>query len=230
MMKNKFLSSLVFISILVSGCASTTEFSTNEGKISTSEADYISSIEVKMVSMEKYIKSLEGKISSLEARVTRLEKETKSNSDKKDVPAQITKPSRFNSGNNIFPDDDIDVPENSLNLFNTYWDSFNGLMEKGKVYQYSNKGFIKDLQFKIFRVYDNENAVLVARESHNCTYKGKFQMICDEAVFLILTKQNYAEGVSLKEGMYECTGTYTFKGNNGDKKTVYVLREMADAK
>ncbi len=230
-MKNKFLSVLVFISILVSICVCAAEFSTNEGKILTSQADN-ASMEAKMFSMEKYIKSLEGKISSLETRVANLEKEAKSNSDKKDVPAQVTKPFRFNPGNKIFPDDDIEVPENSLNLFNTYWDSFNGFMEKGKVYQYSNKGFIKELQFKIFRVYDNENAVnavLVARGSQYSRYKGKYQMICDEAIFVILTKQNYAEGVSLKEGIYECTGTHTFK-NDDEKKTVYVLIEKEDAK
>ena len=55
-------------------------------------------------------------------------------------------------------------PENSLNVYNSFWDEFAGSMDVGKVYPYSNRGFSSELQFKVLQVLD-ENTVLIIRSS-----------------------------------------------------------------
>lgn len=116
-------------------------------------------------------------------------------------------------------------PENSLNIHNTYWDNFTGIMEKGKTYQYSNKGFDRALRFKVIQVWD-DNAVLIARPKF---VDNRLQVVCEEAIFLLISKRNYADGSTLKDGSYECVGTQTYETVKKAQKTVYVLVEKTES-
>ncbi len=124
-------------------------------------------------------------------------------------------------------------PENSLNIYNTYWDDFAGSIEEGKVYHYSNKGFSPELQFKVLQVLE-DGAVLVFRLReigwpHKLAERGT---VCESALFLVVSDTPYADDAKLHEGDYVCVGTYTYKTKNKDKNTVYVLAEKSyyDAK
>ena len=113
-------------------------------------------------------------------------------------------------------------PDNSLNIYNTYWDNFAGSIEKGKVYYYSNKGFSPELQFKVTKVLGNGN-ILVNRDSklgwaHNFADYGH---VCEAVQFLIVSDYKYADDAKLRDGEYVCCGTFNLKYG----KTVYILTE-----
>ena len=115
-------------------------------------------------------------------------------------------------------------PENSLNIYNTYWDDFAGVMQKGEIYQYQNDGFDRQLRFKVLQVL-SKKGVLFIRPAATDKIHGEYQRICEEAVFLVISNRNYADGASLKDGIYECVDTYTYTTKNNHDKTVYVLVE-----
>ena len=114
-------------------------------------------------------------------------------------------------------------PDNCLNTYNTYWDNFSGTIEIGKVYQYSNDGFDKALRFKVLQVL--ENGVLVVRYKEWGEIWDKHQVICEEVVFAIASNHKYADGAALRNGFYECTGTWTYMTNQQTEKTVYCFVE-----
>lgn len=225
-----FVSWTVVFSLMFCGCVETASVLPTDcpaelaGTKSTSLVSRVDSLEKYTKKMHERISILEKTNKSLEERIASLEKRVKSAKDNPDNPKQKTG-ARFDSAGKCFPDDNIDIPDNSLNIFNTYWDNFNGLMEKGGVYRYSNNGFRNDLQFKVVQVLE-EGVVIVFRPLNLDEYKGKIQVLCAEVAFVVLSKQDYADGVSLKEGLYECIGTYTYETKKGDDKTVYVLREV----
>lgn len=227
-----FVSWVIFFSFVFCGCVETATTLSSDcpaelaGAKSTSLVSRVDSLEKFTKKMHERISALEKTNKSLEERIASLEKQVKSAKDNPNSSKEKQKTgARFDSAGKCFPDDNIDIPDNSLNIFNTYWDSFNGLMEKGGVYRYSNNGFRNDLQFKVVQVLE-EGAVIVFRPINLDEYKGKIQVLCAEVAFVVLSKQEYADGVSLKEGLYECIGTYTYETKKGDDKTVYVLREI----
>lgn len=106
--------------------------------------------------------------------------------------------------------------KNSLNIYNSRWDNFNGHLEKGKSYYCDNNTSHKSLRFKVLQVI-SENEVLVTRGS---TYET-----CEYAIFYVLGKTSYADNATLKDGEYICLGTYQYENKNNDLKTVYALIE-----
>ncbi len=118
-------------------------------------------------------------------------------------------------------------PDNSLNIYNTFWDNFSGALEKGKTYAYANDGFGAELQFKVIQVLKN-NTVLASRNHKNgkpyefANYKTT---ICEAAQFLVISDYPYADGVKLRPGDYVCLGVTTYKSKG--QKTLYVLAEKS---
>ena len=119
-------------------------------------------------------------------------------------------------------------PQNSLNLYNTYWDDFAGSIEVGKVYTYSNKGFDKKLHFHVLQVL-SDDAVLIIRSRASDWIHGDLKDICEEAIFLVISKKSYADGAKLRNGNYVCTGTYQYTTRKDLVKTVYVFTEYEQA-
>lgn len=119
-------------------------------------------------------------------------------------------------------------PQNSLNLYNTLWDDFAGSIEVGKVYAYRNKGFNKKLHFHVLQVL-SDDAVLIIRSRASDWIYGDLKDICEEAIFLVISKKSYADGAKLREGNYVCTGTYQYTTREALVKTVYVLKEYEQA-
>lgn len=117
------------------------------------------------------------------------------------------------------------LPKNSLNIYNTYWDNFSGNIEIGKVYVYQNKGFDRKLHFHVLQVLSDE-AALIIRQSATDWINNKLETICEEAIFLVVSKNTYADGVKLRNGNYICTGTYQYDTKGGDTRTVYILKEL----
>ena len=119
-------------------------------------------------------------------------------------------------------------PENSLNIYNSYWDDFAGSIEEGKVYHYRNKGFSPELQFKVLQVLE-DGAVLVIRhrETGRAYKSAELGTVCESALFLVVSNTPYADGAKLREGDYICVGTYTYETKNNNQKTVYVLAEKS---
>lgn len=120
----------------------------------------------------------------------------------------------------------ISYPDNSLNIYNTYWDNFAGIIEKGKIYYYSNKGFKPELQLKVFQIL-SKNEILVIRNfaSGQANKYAEYGKICESVIFLILSNQLYADGAKLRDGEYICVGTYTYETKNETSKTVYAFMD-----
>lgn len=111
--------------------------------------------------------------------------------------------------------------KNSLNIYNSRWDNFNGHLEEGKSYYCDNSDSHKALRFKILQVL-SKNEVLVIRNYANELGKGE---ICEHAIFYVLGKTSYADNATLKDGEYICLGTYQYETQNNELKTVYALIE-----
>ena len=119
-------------------------------------------------------------------------------------------------------------PENSLNIYNTYWDDFAGSIDEGKVYHYSNKGFSPELQFKVLQVIDGETVLITRSSERGRPYKrAEYTTVCESALFLVMSNHKYADDAKLRAGNYVCVGTHTYKTQNKSQKTVYVLAEKS---
>ena len=119
-------------------------------------------------------------------------------------------------------------PENSLNIYNSHWDNFAGVIEKGQVYIYDNKNFDKDLHFKVLQVLD-KNKILAIRNRANgyVTPESDYDLICSQEIFLIISDDQYADGANLRNGEYICTGTYSYTTKTDSVKTIYVLTKKS---
>ena len=83
-------------------------------------------------------------------------------------------------------------PENCLNIYNTYWDNFESTVKEGEIYHYINKGFHRDLQFTVLQVL-GEGQVLVMRPYKFGRVGSKYETICEEAIFMVISDHTYAE-------------------------------------
>lgn len=128
-----------------------------------------------------------------------------------------------------------------LNAYHTDYDRFLGVMEKGKVFEYSNKLFDIHYRFKVIQVIEN-NKILIHRPEYEIIQsggvavpygcglygtisEGRRKKMGDDMFFLVFSNHSYAEGDYLKDGFYKCLGTYTYTSKGGDEKTVYALEE-----
>ena len=122
----------------------------------------------------------------------------------------------------------LSYPDNSLNIYNSYWDDFAGSIEEGKVYHYRNKGFSPELRFKVLQVIDDKTILITRRLEHGYPYEGgKYTKVCESALFLVISNHKYADDAKLRAGDYVCVGTYTYKTKSKDQKTVYVLADKS---
>lgn len=231
MMRKDSVFGIFLICLLMAGCqgarlTGSSEFidKSSEKTTTTANIDVARKLEMKVASLEVRIKILESRIAALE--------KGKNAYGKTKAASGVNNTSFYVDPNNgTFPDNGITPPESCLNIFNTYWDGFSGLMEKGKTYRYYNKGFNDKLHFKVVSTDVDNKGVIVYRSDFDDWYGGKYQKLGEDAMFIVLTEQLYAEDVSLKEGLYECIGTHflerSFRGRT-EKKSAYVLREVIE--
>lgn len=114
----------------------------------------------------------------------------------------------------------LEIVKNSLNIYNSKWDNFSGYMGKGKSYYCNNAISHRALRFKVRQVI-SENEFLISRSS---AYDGAKE-ICENAIFWLLAKTNYADDAVLRDGEYICLGTYQYENKKNEQKTVYLLIE-----
>lgn len=111
-----------------------------------------------------------------------------------------------------------------LNEYNTYIDNFAGELEVGKIY-YNYNEIDKRLHFRVIQIL-SDDTILVRRNYERDWIGGEIEDFCDSVTFIVRAKQPYADGATLREGAYRCTGTQTYETKGGDTKTVYVFEEV----
>ena len=144
------------------------------------------------------------------------------------VPASYPE-NRLNSVPASYPENSLNFvpasyPENCLNIYNTYWDNFESTVKEGELYHYINKGFHRDLQFTVLQVL-GEGQVLVMRPYKIGRVGSKYETICEEAIFMVISDHTYADGATLQPGEYFCGKPYTYTTVKNITKPVYTFIE-----
>ncbi len=119
-----------------------------------------------------------------------------------------------------------------LHQYNTVWDEFDGTFEIGKFYYYDSNYYGQNVRFKALQILGEGKALFQrAAISERITREGwvglvtNEKTICEESVILVKSNQVYVDGITLKSGVYECIGTYTYTAINNTQKTVYAFTE-----
>ncbi len=124
-----------------------------------------------------------------------------------------------------------------LHQYNTIWDKFEGTFEVGKLYQYDANYYRQNVRFKALQILTDGKALFQRAEfSERITREGwvglvtNERTICEPAIILVQSNQVYVDGITLKSGIYECTGTYTYTALDNTQKTVYAFKEYIPPK